>query len=804
MSLPDLVGGGAACGPVNPLQQLGKRFGEDRGAQFDTQRPDAGAPVAGPHGAFRSRPGAPQENPGFFSPMHNEAPFGVAHLREALPNVQAPMPHADMEASFRRIQQGGAPPAMSHKPPAMASGTPAWARDFMGQAPRTAESSSQAAASPRHGAHVGPQYNTATPPMHAWQGMMRAPMHHPMGMQHASMAPQQAEALEHASQSDWDSAFTKWDRLNQEMAPADVAPAETLTSEQVDQMDSDELARTAARLLSSVEHDSDSKFQKSEFLSLMRKLRDWQAEVQGANIVEHGAPAADAKGKAREAPAADAQSGAQRSVPPDVLNRLAQRNGAVQSGQPVGADTMREMEQFYAEEDAAREADKRRVEDTYLGDRGDVEQRMREDNQMYQESLSRDRAQGTEDPYAREFERWTGLGGGVEGATRGGWEEEIASPLQDDGNFVGRDDFFSTAPRGMQRQGPTGPQEREWAKMQQDWDAWDASEAGMRRSRVEEPFPFEAPAYRFHEYNPYLQTTHQHAMHGGTHAPSTLDESVLEREAAVQADPENADAWYSLGVRQQENERETQAIAALRRALDINPRLQDAWLALAVSYTNESDRTEALASIERWIAANDRYQDVVQRLTLKPNAEQDARIAQQLMAMARAGMQQGGDAEAGVDADVQVALGVLFNSNNEYDKAVDCFSAALAARPDDWLLYNRIGATLSNSGRSDEALTYYHQALNLRPGFARCHFNMAISCLNLKMYQDAAEHAYTALTLQQVSQDDETALQEQQNAQSNNLWEILRVSLELMDRPDLARRTVDRNINSILLEEIVG
>ena len=31
MSLPDLVSGGAGCGPVNPLQQLGKRFGQDRG-----------------------------------------------------------------------------------------------------------------------------------------------------------------------------------------------------------------------------------------------------------------------------------------------------------------------------------------------------------------------------------------------------------------------------------------------------------------------------------------------------------------------------------------------------------------------------------------------------------------------------------------------------------------------------------------------------------------------------------------------------------------------------------------------------
>lgn len=235
-----------------------------------------------------------------------------------------------------------------------------------------------------------------------------------------------------------------------------------------------------------------------------------------------------------------------------------------------------------------------------------------------------------------------------------------------------------------------------------------------------------------------------------------LSLAALAFEAAAQQNQEHVEAWVYLGLAQAQNEKETAAIRALEQAVRLDPNNLEALMGLAVSYTNEGYDARAYRTLERWLSA--KYPQIVPPEKLHPPAEvgftEKAQLHQSVTEnfIRAAQLRPGGES---MDPDVQVGLGVLFYGMEEYDKAVDCFRSALNSaelgtstqREQVHLLWNRLGATLANSGSPEEAIGAYQKALTLQPNFVRARYNLGVSCISIGCLPEAAGHFLAALEM---------------------------------------------------------
>ncbi|CAG8446305.1 11619_t:CDS:2, partial [Acaulospora colombiana] len=325
-----------------------------------------------------------------------------------------------------------------------------------------------------------------------------------------------------------------------------------------------------------------------------------------------------------------------------------------------------------------------------------------------------------------------------------------------------------------------------WEEYCRDLDEFQPYSMGYKSKKIDYN-------YEFQQDNPYLNRSN--LLHEIIVPDRMVKDSILALEAAVQLDPNNAGTWHQLGIKQQENEQESQAIAALRRSVALNPRILDSWLSLAVSYTNESCYGEAYNSLESWFHNHTRYKHILENQQVKERTSNDHKFLSD--ALIQAARSNPGE---NLDPDVQIGLGILYNISKEYNKAVDCFQSALYKRPNDHLLWNKLGATLINDGKSEHALDAYTKALSINPFYARAHFNIASVLTKMGRNMEAAQHLLTVLSLQIDQNRNDVKDTKSISGMSRNIWCTLKVCCEMMNRPDLVLKCDTRDIEGFKSE----
>eukprot|EP00927_Polykrikos_kofoidii_P071398 TRINITY_DN67665_c0_g1_i1.p1 TRINITY_DN67665_c0_g1~~TRINITY_DN67665_c0_g1_i1.p1 ORF type:complete len:753 (-),score=198.67 TRINITY_DN67665_c0_g1_i1:83-2341(-) len=301
---------------------------------------------------------------------------------------------------------------------------------------------------------------------------------------------------------------------------------------------------------------------------------------------------------------------------------------------------------------------------------------------------------------------------------------------------------------------------------------------GLRPSWMDEmPAAREPTEYSFQENNSYLEgpldclAEAQRLLREGRDR-----EAMLALEAEVRRNPESSEGWRLLGQLYAEMDQDVEAIQCLRKGHEVDPYNLDSLLALGVSCTNELDRLPALRYLREWIENHEEHQVLVAGLDPPPEYEMDEWRAQVTMLFQQA-------AQANPhDADVFVALGVLENINMNYTGAVQALASACRLRPNDHTAWNKLGATLANSGKSEQAVIAYHSGLQLKPNYARSWANLAIAHANLKQYTDAMRFYLSSLVL---------------NPEATHIWNCLHGAV-------LSSGNMDREIFTAIGEKDMG
>lgn len=210
--------------------------------------------------------------------------------------------------------------------------------------------------------------------------------------------------------------------------------------------------------------------------------------------------------------------------------------------------------------------------------------------------------------------------------------------------------------------------------------------------------------------NVYDADTH-FTLGSGYLAKGRIKESIVEGEKAITLDPNNAKAYFLLGLVYMGEQltigkkNYEKAIIQFKKTISVNPNFVEAYYLQGVVYSELTKYDEAIVEYKNALAINPNFYGAY------------------------------------------YAIGTIYVFKEKYDEAIIELNKALAINPnmDDARL--RLGISYFAKHMLDESIVEFKKAVKINPNNSTAHNKLAITLMLKKQYKSAIEHCDKAIEL---------------------------------------------------------
>jgi Flp pilus assembly protein TadD len=199
--------------------------------------------------------------------------------------------------------------------------------------------------------------------------------------------------------------------------------------------------------------------------------------------------------------------------------------------------------------------------------------------------------------------------------------------------------------------------------------------------------------------------------------------AALHRALALKPapDPASADLCNNLGAALENSGQFDEAIDAYRRAIALQPNYPDAYNNLGVVLGRKRLIDQAIDAFRHALTLRRDFPDASYNLGMSLREKGD--LAGAIAAFEQAALLRPDF------ANFQLQSGISLHAAGRNDESIGAFRRAIAIRPDFVDAHNNLGTALTAAGRFDDARAAFRAALAIQPDHPSAHFNLGMSLL---------------------------------------------------------------------------